>query len=244
MKAILSEGFSSILLGVLLVNSLNKIERKSDEEIQQTKDLVRNGITQYEEKKESLYLELSREFETDLPRWGADLDKSSLSIRFTIVDETSPRVMFRAGSTYPTDYYRDLIRDFCPRYYGVLKKHSKEKFIEEIKVEGHTSSDWKGGAGGEKSYYSNLELSQGRSSSILSLCLSSVQDNGAVKFSDSDFSIFRGKMTANGYSSSRIITNEDGSENFSRSRRVEFRIVTSADNQLQEISRSINDQTK
>ncbi len=241
MKAILSEGFSSILLGVLLVNSLNKIEQKTDQEIEETKDLVRDGIIQYEEEKKSLYLELRKEFEGDLSRWGADLDKDSLSIRFTIVDETSPRVMFGAGSISPTDYYRDLISDFCPRYYGVLKKHSREKFIEEIKVEGHTSSDWRSGSGGEKAYYSNLELSQGRAASILSLCLSSIQNNGGVKFSDADFSLFRSKMTANGYSSSRVLKNEDGLENSIRSRRVEFRIVTSADNQLQEISRSLND---
>ena len=241
MKAILSEGFSSILLGVLLVSSLNKIEQKSDQEIKETKNLVRDGITQYEEEKKALYLELRKEFENDLSRWGADLDKDSLSIRFTIVDETSPRVMFGAGSATPTEYYRDLIGDFCPRYYGVLKKHAREKFIEEVKVEGHTSSDWNGGVSGERAYYSNLELSQGRAGSILSLCLSSIQESGGVKFSDVDFSLFRSKMTANGYSSSRLLKREDGSENPSLSRRVEFRILTSADNQLQEISRSLHD---
>lgn len=246
MKAILSEGFSSILLGVLLVSSINKIEKKADEKIIktneqfiQTQNLVRDGINQLEEKKKELYSGLNKEFQNDLSRWGAVLDKDSLSIRFTLVDESSPRVMFEAGSFEPTQYYKDLINDFCPRYYGVLKEYSKDNFIEEIKVEGHTSSDWDGRIKEEYSYYYNLQLSQNRAGSILSICLHSIQDRGQVFFSDSDFSIFRSKMTANGYSSSHSIKLQDGTENKILSRRVEFRVITSSDNKLEEISRSL-----
>ena len=248
MKAILSEGFSSILFGVLLISSINKIEKKADERIiktnekaMQTKNIVIEGINELEEKKKELYSDLKKEFDKDLSRWGAELDKGSLSVRFTLVDETSPRVMFNAGSSEPTQYYKDLISDFCPRYYGVLREYSQFQFIEEIKVEGHTSSDWNGMAGYENSYYYNLELSQNRAGSILGICLHSIQERGNVIFSDSDFSTFRSKMTANGYSSSRTIKLQDGSENAILSRRVEFRVVTSSDKKLQEISRSLHD---
>ena len=50
------------------------------------------------------------------------------------------------------------------------------------------------------------------------------------------------KATANGLSYSHIIKNPDGSENSTRSRRVEFRIRTNAEQKLEEIARNRNGQ--
>ena len=50
------------------------------------------------------------------------------------------------------------------------------------------------------------------------------------------------KATANGLSYSHIIKNTDGSENPERSRRVEFRIRTNAEQKLEEIARNRNEQ--
>ena len=44
------------------------------------------------------------------------------------------------------------------------------------------------------------------------------------------------RITANGLSSSHLIFNKDGTENQELSRRVEFRIRTNAEKQLEEIA--------
>lgn len=46
-------------------------------------------------------------------------------------------------------------------------------------------------------------------------------------------------LTANGLSSSRPILDHNGKENSKRSRRVEFRIVTNAEGQIDEILRQV-----
>ena len=91
--------------------------------------------------------------------------------------------------------------------------------IEEIRIEGHTNSN-----GG---YYSNMELSQDRTRTVLQYCMSLVGQD--------DANWLMGLITANGLSSSHpIITN--GVENKELSRRVEFRVRTNAEKQLEDIA--------
>ena len=45
----------------------------------------------------------------------------------------------------------------------------------------------------------------------------------------------KARLTANGLSSSRLVLKPNGTEDETRSRRVEFRVVTDADKELREI---------
>ena len=54
---------------------------------------IRNVAIVYSEIRNSLYDDLSREFQIDLPRWKAQLIRSDLTIRFT-----EPEVLFASGS--------------------------------------------------------------------------------------------------------------------------------------------------
>ena len=98
--------------------------------------------------------------------------------------------------------------------------------IEEIRIEGHTNSD-----GG---YLYNIQLSQNRAREVLDYCLGLVENN--EKYSDMvDWVKF--KITANGLSYSHPILNSDGTENKDLSRRVEFKVRTNAEKQLEEIAK-------
>ena len=92
--------------------------------------------------------------------------------------------------------------------------------IEEIRIEGHTNSN-----GG---YYSNMELSQDRTRAVLQYCFSLMSDDLEEWL--------KGLVTANGLSSSHLILKMNGEEDKDLSRRVEFRVRTNAEKQLEDIA--------
>ena len=113
-----------------------------------------------------------------------------------------------------------ILRDFFPRYMALLSKPQYKDNIEEIRIEGHTDS-----SGG---YIYNMELSQDRTRSVLAFCLNQITRK--------DFEWAKYAITANGLSSSHPIIGKDGKEDADRSRRVEFKIRTNAEKQLEEIA--------
>ena len=116
--------------------------------------------------------------------------------------------------------FQDILKDFFPRYLKLISSPQYKDNIEEIRIEGHTDS--------KGSYEYNMQLSQDRTRSVLSFCLWMVPPK------EKQWTIAR--ITANGLSSSRLIYNPDGTENRELSRRVEFRIRTNAEKQLEEIA--------
>ena len=114
--------------------------------------------------------------------------------------------------------FKDILDDFFPRYLEVLGRPQYKEKIKEIRIEGHTNSN------GE--YFSNMELSQDRTRSVLQYCL------GITSEYNVDW--LRGGITANGLSSSHPVL-RDGVEDKDLSRRVEFRIRTNAEEVLEEI---------
>ena len=131
-----------------------------------------------------------------------------------------------SGSSLPSQYYKEILDDFFPRFLEVVANDGYRDSIEEIRIEGHTDSD-----GG---YLYNIQLSQNRAREVLDYCLGLVENN--EKYSDMvDWVKF--KITANGLSYSHPILNSDGTENKDLSRRVEFKVRTNAEKQLEEIAK-------
>ena len=179
--------------------------------------------------KEKIYTDLVNEFENDLGKWNAVLSKDDLSIKF-FIDDKSPKVMFKPGSGRQSEHYDELIHDFCPRYYAVISPIINSTLITEIKVEGHTSSEWSGLHSESESYFENLTLSQSRAKNVMESCLRSIETNAG-----DSYIMFRSKTTANGVAFSKRILGADGNENAVASRRVEFKIVTSFDDNLKRL---------
>jgi outer membrane protein OmpA-like peptidoglycan-associated protein len=190
--------------------------------LQKIKINVEGIATAWREGEADIYAALQSEFSADLTKWNAELDKEDLVFRFK-----SPDLLFDTGSDQMKPEFRKVLSDFFPRYLRALKPFVDRGFIEEIRIEGHTSSVWTGQTADE-AYFLNMGLSQDRTRSVLRHALTLQEVAPEVVWA-------RPLVTANGLSSSRPILTTDGREDDERSRRVDFRIRTTTQNRLNEI---------
>jgi outer membrane protein OmpA-like peptidoglycan-associated protein len=182
---------------------------------------IREIAILYERMKVELYDDLKKEFEKDLPRWGAELDRDS-TIRFR-----EPDVLFAIGSSALKNNFKSILDDFFPRYVHILDSGKYRDAVEEIRIEGHTSSIWSN-LPTDQAYFQNMKLSQDRTRSSLQYVL-------ALPTVREDVPWLRGRITANGLSSSKTVKSPDGSEDSERSQRVEFRVRTDAESRIAKI---------
>ena len=168
----------------------------------------------WQENELEIYKALLDEFEEDLLRWNAEIEKDTLLVRFK-----SPDVLFERGASTIRTEFAAILKDFFPRYVRVLDNFRES--IEEVRIEGHTSSVWNRSTSDDAAYFLNMELSQSRTRAVLQNVLNLSEVRGARAW-------LQPLLTANGLSSSRLVTTEKGKEDRERSRRVEFRIRTTA----------------
>lgn len=178
---------------------------------------IREIVVAWHESEVNLYNDLLQEFENDLPRWNAELDRPTLSVRFK-----EPDVLFDAGATSLKPAFREILDDFFPRYLATISKFRDS--VAEIRIEGHTSSEWAFETSADDAYFLNMNLSQGRTRQVLEYCLRMPEVADETKWA-------RSTITANGLSSSQPIL-VDGHEDRRRSRRVEFRVRTNTKRQI------------
>ena len=209
-----------LLIFVLLLSATLLVIKENEQE-------TRSIVEAYEALQDSLYQDLLKEFENDLDRWSADLNRETLSIRFF-----EPQVLFEQGQATVRPLFAEILSDFFPRYIAILRRARYRGHIEEIRIEGHTSSEWAQGLSEEVSYFNNMELSQNRTRSVLRYVLTTLGDYDEREWT-------RLLVTANGLSSSQPIV-KDGIEDPLASRRVEFRVRTDAERQLREILSRLN----
>jgi len=183
--------------------------------------LVEIAVT-YEKTKVAIYDQLQVEFKDDLKKWNAIIDKQSLAFRFQ-----EPDVLFNVGEAEIKDKFKVILDDFFPRYIKILKQYQSD--IEEIRIEGHTSSEWSknSNTNDDKTYFLNMGLSQNRTRATLEYCLmlpNVVDERIWIKQI----------LTANGLSSSKPIL-VNGVEDTVHSRRVEFKVKTNSETQILKI---------
>lgn len=181
--------------------------------------------TAFDQTENDLYEKLYAEFKEDLDAWNAEIERQTLLVRFR-----EPSVLFDPGQAALKPAFTTILADFFPRYTAILAQYREN--IEEIRIEGHTSTEWETGLSVEDAYFRNMELSQGRTRAVLQYCLklTNAQEHGQW---------LRSVLTANGLSSSRLIANGDGTEDKIRSRRVEFRVRTNARSRIEEMLKAI-----
>ncbi len=168
------------------------------------------------------YLALDEEFKGDLERWGATIDRDSLSIRFL-----EPEVLFGSGKANLTRHFETILNDFFPRYIAMLASAKFRDDIEEIRIEGHTSSEWDAHPDTDRAYFDNMRLSMNRTWNVLEYCLGRLDQQPLREWVE-------GRVTANGLSSSRPIL-VNGVEDRRMSRRVEFRVRVAAEKRIGQI---------
>lgn len=185
------------------------------------RDRIKEIAVAYQETQLAIYDALQDEFVEDLPRWGAQIDRDTLTITFQ-----SPEIFFTRGSSELRESYKNILADFFPRY--LLRLEPFSIGISEIRIEGHTSSRWNRSTTPDESYFRNMDLSQKRTRSVLSYIY------GLPEVERYQIWI-KNKVAAVGLSSSKLKYFENGVEDADNSRRVTFRVISNADVQIKKI---------
>ena len=185
------------------------------------RDRIKEIAMAYRDTQVSLYKDLQAEFGPDLPGWGAEIDAQTLEVRFL-----NPDMLFEPGRSQMRPAFREVMRDFVPRYFQVVLRYRDK--VEEVRIEGHTSSDWRGTATVEAAYFNNMALAQSRTREVLEFAHALAKD-------EDERSWVRKKIAAVGYSSAKPGLDEHGEEDVLRSRRVSFKVITDSETQIKRI---------
>ncbi|HQQ94754.1 MAG TPA: OmpA family protein [Bacteroidia bacterium] len=191
---------------------------------------------EYKLAKENLLKELKQTFEKDKERWNLELD-DDLSIKFT-----NPQVLFDEGKSDVTPTFQNILKEFLPKYLSVVMQDKYKDKIAEIRIEGHTNT--KPINKTNDPYIDNMELSQNRARNVLGFLR---QQECIIQLETSKKERLQYWLTANGLSYGRTIDansnltfNSNTAIDPNKSRRVEFRIVTTSDILVEKVIEQLN----
>lgn len=166
----------------------------------------------------AIYTALYDEFKDDLSKWSAEIDPETMTIRFN-----EPDILFPQNSAALRPEFKVILVDFFPRYVRTLDVFQPD--IDEIRVEGHTSSEFRSETDETNAYFRNMDLSQDRTRNVLEYCLQ-------LENLDGNSLWLKEKVAAVGLSSARLIRDENEIEDKERSRRVEFTVKTNFEKRI------------
>ena len=177
-----------------------------------------------------LHDKLVKEFEGDTLKWQMAIGKD-LTMKFK-----EPTVLFATGSSELTPRFKEILNEFLPRYFNILLNDSLRSNIQEIRIEGHTD-DVPMPSKHLDPYIANAMLSQDRALAVVKYFRTMPQFQ---TYSERQKQLLEYWFTANGLSYGKAL---DSDGDFiirsgkpidrAHSRRVEFRIVTSGDEILE-----------
>lgn len=210
---------SDLMAGLMVVFLFIAIALMRDALLE--RDRIKEVAVAYQETQLDIYASLVNEFADDLPKWDAVIDKDTLTFTFN-----SPDVLFSQGKIVLSNEYRRLLKDFFPRYMNVLDQYRDS--INEVRIEGHTSSRWNNTTTPTEAYFLNMQLSQGRTRSVLEYVYSLAEVTPYQGW-------IKSHIAAVGFSSSKPVLDEYNNEDFGKSRRVTFRVISNADIRIKQI---------
>ncbi|SES24531.1 chemotaxis protein MotB [Gracilibacillus ureilyticus] len=150
-----------------------------------------------------------------------EIDQQTGAIRFP------GSILFETNSSEISEQGKVFLKDFVPKYLGILLQ---ERFLDEIStviIEGHTDN--------EGSYMYNMGLSQERAFAVLEY----IYSDEAPDFKQKELS--KGYITGNGRSFSKPLTDENGVYDPDSSRRVEFLFRLKDDESINAIHKLVNE---
>lgn len=194
-------------------------------------------LIEYIEIKTKLHDKLVKEFEGDTQRWQMSIGRD-LSMRFN-----NPQVLFASGQADLTPEFKKILDEFLPKYFDILLNDSLRSKIVEIRIEGHTDNVPAPQFDSDP-YIANVILSQKRSLSVLRYFRSMPVFK---TYTEEEQRLLEYWFTANGLSYGKAV-DSDGNYTIEskrpidkeRSRRVEFRIVTSGEKVLENFVKTLN----
>lgn len=188
-------------------------------------------LTDYVDTKTQLHDKFVKEFAGDTLKWQMAIGQD-LSMKFN-----NPQVLFASGSYELTPTFCSILDEFIPKYLDILLNDSISSKIKEIRIEGHTD-DERAREFGSDPFMSNVTLSQKRSYSVLEYIR---KMQAYQNYTDEQKSRLEFWFTANGLSYGKTI-DADGQYTAlshkpidkNKSRRVEFRIITTSEEVLEQ----------
>ena len=185
---------------------------------------VLNKKNEVKDTQEKICDEIRKEFLEIKEEWQMSICEGGIIIRF------ANEIIFQQGEYKITLKFKKILNEFFPRFMNIVWVN-KEK-ISELRIEGHTSSEGQINMDTFDAYLYNTRLSQNRSREVMTYVLSIP----SIKSDENYLKWYYKNLTAHGLSSSKLLLNEDKKENAKASRRVEFRIKTTAQDTLIEIN--------
>ena len=226
--------FSDLMTGLMVIFMFIAISYMLEAKKEQAKQNI--IFEEFKATQEALYADLEHEFKDDFKDWEVQLDKD-LSIKFT-----NPDILFESGEDKIKPKFQDILSSFLPRYFDVLLQDKYQNKIIEVRMEGHTDripapiydSD---------PYIANIILSQLRAASVMRYFRKMSYFNSLSKSKQIRLQSW---LTANGLSYGRtldldgVLTSVSGKPtNNKKSRRGEFRIMTSSEKLVNEVIQRI-----
>jgi outer membrane protein OmpA-like peptidoglycan-associated protein len=220
----------TVLMVIFLFMSISYMalmEKRQKEQNQIFKD--------YEESRIGLKKELDSTFRNDAIKWNLILDPD-LSIKFT-----DPKVLFKSRESIVPDPFKEILKEFFPKYLKVVLQEKYKHSIAEIRIEGHTDTVALNIT--KDSYIDNMELSQNRARNVLGFLR---QQDCFIQLETIKKDRLQYWLTANGLSYGRTVDKDfkisyDSKQPIDndKSRRVEFRIVTTSEAIINEALKNI-----
>lgn len=219
-----SDLMSGLMLVFLFIAIAFMLNAEAQKRVSQAKhDQYANVAEQYSQTQLKLDEDLRATFPDGNPH-GAQVIEGALIIRFLDKDAGYAP----AQETVPPSF-ADKLGPFMEELLQIIETPAYKKHIVELRIEGHTSSDWYGSSARE-AYLRNMDLSQARALNVLRHVMGLERVTGSPNTEEWLQSILR----ANGMSSSQRLF-DGNKEDLNRSKRVEFRIVTDAETRMQEL---------
>lgn len=164
--------------------------------------------------------DLKNEFENESEAWEMSICENGLLISF----ESDSN--FEVNSAELSSEFSAVLTAFYPRLMDVMFRYREA--ISELRIEGHTDSSVRSTDSELTGYLYNTQLSQNRSRNVMKYVLELAPIADSSQYLDWSFT----HVTAHGMSSSKKVFDVNGAENLAASRRVEFRLRTTAEERL------------
>ena len=132
-----------------------KLSNQQKIAIETQKGNLEKIATKYSNIQDDLYHALFQEFQSNLPEWEAELERATLTFRFKKIDIFFSPPQYRGDPLgyQVKDEFKQILRIFFPRYVKILTQPQFWGYVEEIRIEGHTSAEWIGAMNDDEPYY-------------------------------------------------------------------------------------------
>lgn len=198
---------------------------------------VQQVATDLKDTKGKIYQALEKEFSKDLKKWDAEI-LPNLTIRFK-----NPNSLFEKGDSNLKGQFKGILDDFIPRYFRIIRDKKYDETIKEILIEGHTDADFEVLDFEDakklkvdlniKRYMNNMWVSNERTWNTLSYLFEMYSDDSLTQ------EYIMKKIHPHELSSSMPIYDQNGLIDKQSSRRVEFKIISNAEERLEEIAEKL-----